>query len=273
MRSRRARLMRGGLAGAALLVVSACSAIAPAASPPPVELPPWYAPFDYQLGGAYSPPADVALVVRDSTEPPATGLYSICYVNGFQTQPGADWPDDLLLRENAGAPVVDPDWPDEHLLDISTEAKRELIFERLAVSIAACADAGFQAVEFDNLDSYSRSDGRLTLEHAIDMARRLVLRAHQLGLAAGQKNTPELGSRGREEAGFDFVISEECDRFDECRVFTDSFGSSVFNIEYADALRGSAEEVCGRPTTPSATIIRDRDLMPTGSPGYFFQAC
>jgi Glycoside-hydrolase family GH114 len=265
--------MPAGLAGVAVLFVAACSGGAPSASHPPVELPPWYAPFDYQLGGAYSPPADVALVVRDSTEAPAAGLYSICYVNGFQTQPGAEWPADLVLRDDSGDAVVDPEWPDEQLLDTSTAEKRAAILERHEESLAACAAAGFQAVEFDNLDSYSRSGGRLTLEHALDMAKVLVQRAHELGLAAGQKNTAELGTRGREAAGFDFVVSEECDRFDECELFTDAFGSSVFNIEYTDGLRGSVEDVCGRPTTPKATIIRDRGLLPAGSAGYFFAAC
>ena len=42
---------------------------------------------DYQLGGAYTPPADVSVVARDSTDPPLAGVYSICYLNGFQSQP------------------------------------------------------------------------------------------------------------------------------------------------------------------------------------------
>ncbi|MFC7471450.1 hypothetical protein ACFQVA_33940 [Actinomadura keratinilytica] len=32
------------------------------------------------------------------------GLYNVCYVNAFQAQPGArGWPEELLLRDPAGA--------------------------------------------------------------------------------------------------------------------------------------------------------------------------
>jgi hypothetical protein len=52
-----------------------------------VVLPPVDVPADYQLGGAYPPPAGVGVVARDWREQPAAGAYGICYINGFQTQP------------------------------------------------------------------------------------------------------------------------------------------------------------------------------------------
>ena len=63
------------------------------------------AAFDYQLGGAYTPPAGVTVVSRDRTATPASGLYNICYVNGFQIQPDeASWwqaqHPDLILRDS-----------------------------------------------------------------------------------------------------------------------------------------------------------------------------
>ena len=145
---------------------------------------------DYQLGGAYDPPAGTNVVVRDSTATPARGLYNICYVNGFQTQPGVAWPLDLLVKNSKGKPLVDPEWPDEHLLDISSEKRRAAILERLAVTISGCARAGFNAVEFDNLDSFTRSNGALKHEDAVAFATLLVSAAHGHGLAAGQKNAP-----------------------------------------------------------------------------------
>jgi Glycoside-hydrolase family GH114 len=265
---------------AALVMLSGCGADgrtgplpATPESRPGVALPPAGAAFDYQLGGAYEPPEGATVVVRDSTAAPADGLYSICYINGFQTQPGAEWPGDLLLRDDAGAPVADPDWPDEVLLDISTADKRERIAARHAETIAGCAAAGFAAVEFDNLDSYTRSGGALTLEDAIAFSTLLVELAHQHGLAAAQKNTAELGARGRDEIGFDFAITEECDRWDECAVYTDVYGERVLNIEYTDDLRGSADDVCARPATPASTIIRDRQLVPADAPGYAYRRC
>jgi hypothetical protein len=76
-----------------------------ASSPPAVLRPlPTDGIVDYQLGGAYDPPDGTTIVARDSTEQPAAVLYSICYLNGFQTQPqDADWwrasHPDLLLSD------------------------------------------------------------------------------------------------------------------------------------------------------------------------------
>ena len=242
-----------------------------------MALPPAGARFDYQLGGSYPPPAGADVVVRDSTEaPPATG-YAVCYVNGFQTQPDerawwlAEHPD--LVLQDSGGPVADPAWPDEALLDTSTAPKRERIAAVLSDVVVACADAGYDAVELDNLDSFTRSAGRLDEAGALDLAARLVAVAHARGLAVAQKNTAELGTRGRDVAGFDLVVAEECQRWDECAAYTDVYGTAVLDIEYADDLRGSLEQVCADPQTPVSTILRDRDLVPAGNPAYVYQHC
>ena len=105
---------------------------------PDAHLPVAGSGFDYQLGGGYEPAADVAIVARDSTDEPAPDLYNICYVNGFQTQPGegeawlAENPE-LVLHDAAGEPVADPAWPDEYLLDTSTDGKRDGIGRRLSL--------------------------------------------------------------------------------------------------------------------------------------------
>ena len=53
-----------------------------------VTLPPVGGKLDYQLGGAYAPPAGVTIVSRDRKAAPGrAALYNICYVNGFQIQP------------------------------------------------------------------------------------------------------------------------------------------------------------------------------------------
>lgn len=232
---------------------------------------------DYQLGGAYQPPVGVGGVARDSTEPSAPGRYSICYVNGFQTQPGetAGWLEDhpdLLLRDDDGAPVPDPGWPDELLLDTSTGARREAVAAVVGAAIDRCAASGFDAVEIDNLDAAMRSDGRLTADGALDLAARYAARAHRLGLAIAQKNAPELAVRGREEVGFDFAVAEECHRWDECTAYTDVY-DVVIDIEYDDDLRGTFAEVCADPATPASTVLRDRALSTPHDPGYVFERC
>ena len=269
--------MRFVAVAALALVLGGCSA--PASGPVPDAAPP-AAPAlfpadgiaDYQLGGAYEPAAEVTIVARDSTEQPAEGRYSICYVNGFQTQPGEEWPEALLLEAD-GAPLADPNWPDEYLINVSTEENRGDAAARLAAAIERCATAGFDAVEFDNLDSYTRSQGLLTVDDSLAFAALLVEQAHALGLAAGQKNTAELGARGRDEVGFDFAVVEECAQFDECAAYTDVYGPAVIAIEYTDALARPFAEVCADPATPAITVLRDRLLAPAGEPEHVFERC
>jgi len=217
-------------------------------------------------------------VARDSTDSAAEGLYSICYVNAFQTQPQeADlWLSEraeLLLRDTNGDPVVDPGWPDEMILDISTTGNRVAIADVFGDTIAGCASDGFDAVEFDNLDAWTRTDGALSEQNSIEMATALVDLAHAEGLAAGQKNSAELGERGRDEIGFDFAVTEECAQFDECDVFRNVYKDAVIDIEYTDALDRPFSEICDDPATPDMTVLRDRDLQTPDSPEYVFEHC
>src|SRR5690606_22093185 len=164
-------------------------------SKPTITLPPTGG-FDYQLGGVYEPPPGTAIVARDSTALPAPGLYNICYVNGFHSQPGeADaWAG--LILEDAKGPVADPAWPDEFLLDTSTSANRDAIADKLGTFVHSCATKGFDAVEFDNLDSYTRSGGALTAEDNLALAALRIADAQAAGLAVAQKNPAVLVMHG-----------------------------------------------------------------------------
>jgi hypothetical protein len=265
----RSRLLPVG--AAAVLVLCGCSPL-PGGAEPALLLPPTGAAFDYQLGGAYDPPAGVGIVVRDSTDEPADGLYNVCYINGFQTQPGqADfWLDEhpgLVLRDDDGDPIVDPGWPDEYLLDTSRSTGRDEIADILNRVIAGCSRDGFDAVEFDNLDSWTRSDGALTLDDNLALARTLVSSAHGLGLAAAQKNGAEESGRLRDGAALDFAITEDCALFDECDAYSGTYGDLVFDIEYdADQLAAACRSV-------GSAILRDLQLAPAGAPGYVWEGC
>jgi hypothetical protein len=238
-----------------------------------LALPPANAGFDYQLGGGYPPPDGVEVVARDRTEAPAAGLYGICYVNGFQTQPGeADfWLDDhpeLILRDDGGDPVSDPDWPDEMLLDVGTADKRTAIAAIVGGWIEGCAGAGYRAVEIDNLDSYSRSGDRLEEADAVATAALFAAAAHAADLAIAQKNSAEIVGR-RAEMGFDFAVAEECNVWDECDVYVDGYGDLVFAIEYDDKPFAT-----GCAAYPDLAIVR-RDLLLTtpASDDYVFDGC
>jgi hypothetical protein len=254
---------------AALAVLLAGCATVPDAG---IRLPPAGAGFDYQLGGGYPVPAAVTVVARDSTDEPAAGAYNICYVNGFQTQPGAgeDWlaeDPDLVLRDASDDPFVDPGWPDEYLLDTSTAAKRERIAARLDEVLTGCGTAGFDAIEIDNLDSYSRSGGALTFDDNVALAASYADTAHELGLAIAQKNGAGSSAELRDAVGFDFAVTEECGRYDECADYTAAYGELVFDIEYSAEYRSAACDAVG------SAILRDRDLSMPGDPGYVFAAC
>ncbi len=260
------------ITGVAALTLG-CGVAAQTGAAGTVPLPPANADFDYQLGGAYPPPAAVRVVVRDRFDPPLSTAYSICYVNGFQTQPGesAWWlahHPDLLLRTATGTPVRDPDWPGEYILDISTPTKRTQLAEVVGSWIDGCARSGYQGVEIDNLDTFTRFPGLLTSEQAIDYARRLTDRAHLDRLAIAQKNTVELvGARAR--TGYDFAIAEQCSQYGECAAYTAGYGQQVYMVEYrATAFRRG----CARFANVSI-VLRDRDLVATGQPGYVRRSC
>jgi hypothetical protein len=203
-------------------------------SPKTVRLPPVHAGFDYQIGGAYPPPDGVRIVARDRTAEPARGMYNICYVNAFQAQPDErdDWPADLLLRDKKGKVVVDGDW-DEALLDIGTPAKRKRVAARINQWIDGCADKGYDAVEPDNLDSYTRSRRLLSADDATSFIRLLSAHAHARGLAIAQKNTVELAGQ-RARTGLDFAVAEECGEYDECGEYAEAFDDRVVVVEYTD---------------------------------------
>lgn len=258
--------------------LTACSA-APASPTAPASLPA-DGVADYQLGGAYDPPSGVTIVERDSEAEPAEGLYSICYVNGFQSQPGQgdEWRAAGLLLLADGEPVVDENWPDETLFDTSTAQARADIAERIGAVIDSCADKGFDAVEIDNLDSDTRSDGALSAEDNRALAALYVERAHAAGLAIGQKNTADRAAEYAQQPGFDFAVAEECHRFEECAAYTDAYGADVIDIEYTsrefgDDLRGDFAAVCADPETPPITLLRDQDLVPAGNAEYVYRHC
>jgi hypothetical protein len=215
---------------------------------------------DYQLGGSQAMPAHVGILVRDRNAEPAAGRYNVCYVNGFQTQSDERgfWKKHphLVLRRD-GKPVVDEAWG-EWLLDIGSPQKRRTLARIVGRWTAGCADDGFDAVEYDNLDSFTRSHGLLERQDAVAFARLLARRAHAAGLAAGQKNLAGFdGSR----VGYDFAIAEECARYRECDRYVASYGRRVLEIEYRAR---DFRRACRMHADELAIVLRDRNLTPDG---------
>ena len=178
----------------------------------------------------------------------------------------------LILRDENGNEIFDPGYPDEFLLDISTEAKRTALAEVIRPWIAQCVADGFDAVDFDNLDTYNRPyiadrpNPLITENDAVAFVSILNVMVHSYGLAAAQKNAPDLASR-KAETGADFVIVEQCsepddpdapEKSDNCRHYVDGFGDAVLMIEYdKDVFSNIA---CPKYGQKYSIILRDADF-------------
>ncbi len=248
------------------------TSLSPSPTQVSVRLPPPNAGFDYQLGGAYPPPAGVTVVSRDRTEAPEPDLYNICYVNGFQVQPDdvALWKTehpDLMLRDKDGNLVIDPDW-DEIMLAPTTPERRTALAEVIGEWIAKCAADGFDAVEIDNLDTFTRSDRLISEDDAVAQMRLFADAAHALGLPIAQKNSAEIVGR-QAEMDTDFAVAEECNRYEECDAYTRGYGDHVLVIEYR---RPDFDAACH--AYPNLSIVlRDLDLVTPTDAGYVFGSC
>jgi hypothetical protein len=223
------RLARGAaLAVAAVLLVSC----APAFDHPP----PPGAPWQIQLDGGVPDDPDAQIVTvdwevsaADVARLHADGAYVVCYVSvgtveSYRPDTG-DFPALLI-----GATL--PDWPDERYLDIHD---LDALGPLWAARLDACADKGFDAVDPDNIDSYENDSGfPLTEDDAIAAMLWLADAAHELGLAIGQKNAPELTPRLVD--ALDFAVTEECltqGWCDEMAPYVEA-GKPVLAIEYIE---------------------------------------
>ena len=237
------------------VLLAALAAPASARTPLPVGT-----DADYQLGGARPVPVSVGIVERDRRDRPVPGRYNICYVNGFQTQTGERrfWSKrpGLILRRH-GHPVVDSVWG-ERLLDIRTPHNRHRLATILRPWVHGCAKHGYDAVEYDNLDSFTRSHGLIKRRQAVAYARLLVHVAHAAGLSAAQKNFAEFDGGS---VGYDFAVAEECGRYRECRSYVAHYGRRVISIEYR---RADFRRTCAHYGSQLPVVLRDVDLTPHG---------
>jgi hypothetical protein len=237
-----------------------------------IALPTANAKWDYQIGKAYKPRNGVTVVSRDREANPFAAGYTMCYVNAYQTQPGEVrwWKNrhpGLLLKKD-GKYVVDGYWG-ETLLETGTRAKRAKLSKIVGKWIAGCADDGFQAIEPDNLDSWTRSKGQLTRDDNFRYAKLLIDKAHSEGLAIGQKNAAGSTARGAKE-GFDFAVAEECGRWRECKAYMDAYGKQVYVIEYR---LQDFKYSCNHWGDKLSIVFRNRMVTGPGSKKYVYKAC
>jgi hypothetical protein len=160
----------------------------------------------------------------------AKGARAICYLDAGTWEnwrPDANqYPSVVLGRRNG--------WPGERWVDIR---RIDILGPILAARAQKCVEAGFDAIEFDNVDSYqNRSGFPLTANDQLQFNAYLANLAHEVGLPVGLKN--DLGQLSTLKPYFDFAINEQCFQYNECNYpapglpdWTAS-GKAVFNVEY-----------------------------------------
>lgn len=177
--------------------------------------------FDIDLYGPNGAPdrAAVASIHR-------AGGYAICYVDAGTWEnwrPDARrFPATLLGRSNG--------WPGERWLDVR---HRAVLLGIMATRVARCAAAGFDAVEFDNVDGYSNATGfAITAADQLRYDEALAALAHRDHLAVGLKN--DFAQAATLESHFDFALDESCVQYQECASLVPfrRAGKAVYDVEY-----------------------------------------
>ena len=158
----------------------------------------------------------------------ADGGRAICYVSAGTFEPwrpdAPSYPDSIKGRAVSG-------FKDERWLDIR---QTSTLFPILDARAAKCAQAGFDGVEWDNVDGFSNRTGfPLTAADQLFYDASLANIAHSHGLTVALKNDVEqLADLG---PYFDYAVNEQCEQYNECGGYTTSFinlGKAVFQVEY-----------------------------------------
>ncbi|MFJ2158090.1 endo alpha-1,4 polygalactosaminidase [Streptomyces sp. NPDC087856] len=194
----------------------------------------------------------------------ASGAKAICYVDGGtweQWRPdAAAFPASLLGNGVAGGPDGQP-WPGEKWFDIRNTS---VLLPLIDARVAKCQNAGFDAVEFDNVDSYRNNPGfPVTAANQLTYNKGLAGLAHNHNLSVALKNdldqVPDL------VGSFDFAINESCQEYNECNTLAPflNAGKAVFQIEYSDDGSSAGGTCPAANSAGRAAIIKTLDLNAT----------
>lgn len=156
------------------------------------------------------------------------GGRAVCYVSAGSVE---DWRPDAPAFPVAVVGRALDGWPGERWIDIRDTGILRPILEARA---DRCKQAGFDAIDWDNVDGYSQDTGfPLRADDQLAYNRLLATISHERGMSVGLKNDllqiPEL------LGAFDFAVNEQCAQYKECDLllpFSKS-GKAVVQIEYA----------------------------------------
>ena len=156
----------------------------------------------------------------------AAGAHAVCYVDAGTWE---DWRPDASAYP-ASVLGAGNGWPGERWVDIRDTG---VLLPIVGARVAKCVRAGFDAVDFDNVDGYENHTGfPLTAAEQLTFNTDLAGIAHAAGLSVGLKN--DVGQLTQLEATFDFAVNEQCAQYDECADYDGwtAARKAVVEIEY-----------------------------------------
>jgi hypothetical protein len=175
------------------------------------------------------------------------GAHAICYVSaGTAERFRPDYDRYVKFDRQTGHRLLGKPFSDrfsnEYWVNLNNgRGQRDFVLRQVATRTRKCADAGFDAIEYDVVDAYAQgkrvTGWRISAHTQLVFNKALAAIAHENGLSVGLKN--DLGQVPRLEPEFDFAINEQCFQYRECtnnpspgyRAFTRD-GKAVFQVEY-----------------------------------------
>jgi hypothetical protein len=157
----------------------------------------------------------------------AAGKRAICYLSAGTWEnwrvDAGQFPASVLGNKNG--------WPGEKWLDIRQTG---VLLPIMEARVQKCQQAGFDGVEWDNVDGYSNRTGfPLTYADQVNYDASLANLAHKYGLTVALKNDVE---QLVDLAPYvDYAVNEQCQQYNECGGYTTYFinaGKTVFQVEY-----------------------------------------
>lgn len=156
------------------------------------------------------------------------GGRTVCYVSAGSVE---DWrPDARSFPSEVVGRALDG-WPGERWIDVRAV---DVLRPKLEARADRCARAGFDAIDWDNVDGYTQRTGfPLSADDQLAYNRMLSTITRQRGMSVGLKN--DLLQIPALVDWFDFAVNEQCWQFNECdRLLPFSnAGKAVVQIEYA----------------------------------------
>jgi endo-alpha-1,4-polygalactosaminidase (GH114 family) len=172
----------------------------------------------------------------------ANGAHVICYVDaGTAESFRPDYQDYVNFNAQTGGALFGKPvggFRNEHWLNINNDrGQRDFILAKVGQRVDRCKAAGFDAVEFDNIDAYQNKTGlSISSDTQLLFNTALANLAHAKGLTVALKN--DLGQANELRPWFDFAINEQCFQYRECDYPPPGLagwtaaGKAVFNVEY-----------------------------------------